>query len=235
MLSVTMEPMSDGSHGTGDERRARLRAARLYLVVESRVRGASSQPIVAAALAGGVDVVQLRDKQGSDGEVVTAGRRLAATCRQHGALLIVNDRPDLAVEAGADGVHVGQDDTRVDRVRAEIGRELLIGLSTHSPGQIAAASHSEADYLGVGPVYSTATKPELEPVGLELVRHAAVHARQPFFAIGGIDARRAREVAEAGAERVAVVRAIRDAEDPRAAARSLREALEREPVGGAAV
>src|SRR5439155_13661824 len=134
----------------------------------------------------------------------------------------------------ADGVHVGQDDEPVASVRAAVGPELVIGLSTHSPSQVAAAERApEVDYLGVGPVYATATKPGVEPVGLELVRHAAAHARKPWFAIGGIDAGRARLVAEAGAERVAVVRAIRDAADPRTAAAALREPPVREPVGGA--
>lgn len=219
---------------TGAERRARLGAARLYLVIGSRVDGGAAEPLVEAALAGGVDVVQLRDKDATDEEVVAAGRRLEALCAAAGALLIVNDRPDLALACGADGVHLGQGDAHPDAVRRSIGDELVIGISTHSPEQIAAARRSAADYLGVGPVYATATKPDGEPVGLELVRHAAAHAEKPFFAIGGIDTERAPEVAAAGAERIAVVRAIRDAGDPAAAARALREALEREPVGGTA-
>jgi thiamine-phosphate pyrophosphorylase len=114
-------------------------------------------------------------------------------------------------------------------VRARVGSELVVGLSTHSPAQVDAA---DADYLGVGPVYETATKPGLEPVGLELVRYAAGHADQPWFAIGGIDASNVSAVVAAGARRVAVVRAIRDADDPRAAAEALREALAREHVHG---
>jgi thiamine-phosphate pyrophosphorylase len=112
----------------------------------------------------------------------------------------------------------------------------VIGLSTHSPEQVAAAERApEVDYLGVGPVYATATKPDVEPVGMELVHHAAAHARKPWFAIGGIDAQRAGDVAAAGARRLAVVRAIRDAADPGAAAAALRDALgAREPVGGQA-
>lgn len=219
---------------TGEGRRSRLRASRLYLVIESRVGDRGAEAIVERALDGGVDVVQLRDKHASDAEVIAAAERVRALCDEHGALLVVNDRPDLALACAADGVHVGQDDATVEEVGHAVGDNLLIGLSTHSPGQIAAAAESEADYIAVGPVYETATKPELAPVGLELVRHAAEHAVQPFFAIGGIDAARAREVAEAGAERVAVVRAIRDAADPRVAAEELRAALGREVVGGAA-
>jgi thiamine-phosphate pyrophosphorylase len=214
-----------------DERRARLRAARLYLVIEAE----AARDVVPAALRGGVDVVQLREKGAPDDEVVAAGRALRTLCDERDALLVVNDRPDLALACRADGVHVGQDDEHVDAVRTAVGPELLIGLSTHSPSQVAAAeAASEVDYLGVGPVYATATKPGVEPVGLELVRYAAAHARKPWFAIGGIDAGRAPGVAEAGAERVAVVRAIRDAADPYAAAAALREALVREPVGGQA-
>jgi thiamine-phosphate pyrophosphorylase len=230
--------VDSGAQRSGDERRARLRAARLYLVVELRVAGADVEALVHEAVGGGVDVVQVRDKHASDAEIVDAARRLARACERRGALLIVNDRPDLALAADADGVHVGQDDAAADEVRETVGSELLIGLSTHAPAEIDAAGASEADYIGVGPVYRTATKPALAPAGLELVRYAAAHARQPFFAIGGIDARRAPEVAAAGADRVAVVRAIRDAPDPRAAAIGLRAALEaaldREPVGGAA-
>jgi len=244
MLSVTMTAMASGAQRTGDERRARVRAARLYLVIESRAGESgtgesSTEELVAEALAGGVDIVQVRDKHARDAEVVAAARRLARVCREHRALLLVNDRPGLALAAGADGVHVGQDDAPVVEARREVGPDLLIGLSTHSPEEIDAAAASDADYIAVGPIYRTATKPALEPVGLELVRYAAAHARQPFFAIGGIDAGRARDVAEAGAERIAVVRAIRDAEDPRAAARALRAGLAgsrpREAVGGPAL
>jgi thiamine-phosphate pyrophosphorylase len=208
-----------------ERRRERLSAARLYLIVESRPRGAPADELVAAALAGGVDLVQLRDKRAREEALLAAGRRLRDLCAARGALFVVNDRPDLALACGADGVHVGQGDERVGRVRELVGPELLIGLSTHSNEQIAAANESDADYIGVGPVYATPTKPAERPVGLELVRHATESARAPFFAIGGIDACNVEAVAAAGAERIAVVRAIRDAPDPRAAAAALREAL----------
>ncbi|MGZ4353085.1 MAG: thiamine phosphate synthase, partial [Gaiellaceae bacterium] len=123
---------------------------------------------VEAALAGGVDVVQLRDKDASDDELVEAGRRFRRLTREAGALLVVNDRPDLAVACDADGVHVGQDDLPVAEARAVVGPKRLVGLSTHSPEQIRAARG--VDYLGVGPVFATPTKPGREPVGLELVR-----------------------------------------------------------------
>jgi thiamine-phosphate pyrophosphorylase len=198
----------------------RLEAARLYLVLETRAAAA-----VEPALRGGVDLVQLRDKEAPDEEVVAAGRELRDLCHLHGALFVVNDRPDLALACDADAVHLGQDDADPETVRAEVGDTLAIGLSTHSPEQIAAAEASSADYFAVGPVHETPTKPGRPAVGLELVRHAAATASKPWFAIGGIDPSNAGEVAAAGARRVVVVRAIRDADDPEAAARALRSAL----------
>ena len=202
-----------------------LRRASLYLILE-----AAAIDLVAPALEGGVDVVQLRDKRAPDGEIVAAGRELAALCRGHGALFVVNDRPDLALECGADGVHVGQEDARVESVRELAGDRLIVGVSTHSAAQVAAAEASDADYYAVGPVNETPTKPGRPAVGLELVRHAAAEATKPWFAIGGIDAENAGAVVAAGARRLAVVRAIRDAADPRAAAAELRAAVEA-PVG----
>ena len=206
------------THAAGTSIRERLARARLYLVVEP-----AAEAVLAPALTGGVDMVQLRDKQRAD---LGAARRFRSICDEHGALLIVNDHPELALECGADGVHVGQDDMPLPAARALVGPDMLIGISTHSPDQVDAAERSEADYLGVGPVFATATKPLVEPVGLDLVRHAAGHARKPWFAIGGIDAENAAEVVAAGATRIAVVRAIRDARSALRAARELREALD---------
>ena len=204
----------------GRANRDSLEHASLYVILE-----AAAAHVVPAALEGGVDVVQLRDKSAPEGEIVATGRHLAALCRDRGALFFVNDRPDLALECGADGVHVGQDDTGVESVRALAGDRLLVGVSTHSPEQVAAADASGADYFAVGPVYETPTKPGRPAVGLELVRHAAECASRPWFAIGGIDAGNAADVVAAGATRLAVVRAIRDAADPRAAAAELRAAI----------
>ena len=207
------------------DRHTRLSRARLYLVC-----GAHDDAFIAAALRGGVDIVQLRDKAGDDDDVVATGVRYRRLCDAAGALLIVNDRPDLARACGADGVHVGQDDTAVAQARRVVGADALIGLSTHTPGQIDAATG--VDYIGVGPVHVTPTKPGRPAVGLELVRYAAAHAAVPFFAIGGIDTTLAPRVAAAGATRVAVVRAITEAGDPQAAAAGLRAALTTEaPVG----
>ena len=191
------------------DRRARLASSRLYFVTD-RVDE------VDAALAGGADIVQFR--RGAS----PAGFREAA--HRHGALFVVNDDPELALALGADGVHVGQDDMPVDEVRALVGLDLLIGLSTHTPEQFDAGLASEADYLSAGPLHETPTKPGRRATGYELLRHAA-GAPKPWFAIGGIESGNIREVIDAGAERVAVVRAIRDAADPEAAARELREAL----------
>ncbi|HKN93866.1 MAG TPA: thiamine phosphate synthase [Thermoleophilaceae bacterium] len=202
-----------------DVRRERLSRARLYFVTDA----AGAERALPAAFEGGVDIVQLREKAAPDGAVVEAGLRLRALCDEHDGLLIVNDRADLALACGADGVHVGQDDEGLDRVREKVGPELIVGISTHSPEQVDAALSSTADYLGVGPVYATPTKEGRAPVGLELVRYAAEHAgAKPWFAIGGIDPGNADAVAAAGATRIAVVRAIRNAEDPRAAASVLR-------------
>jgi thiamine-phosphate pyrophosphorylase len=179
--------------------------------------------VLGPALAGGVDVVQLRDKAASDEQLLAAAATARRLCDDAGALLILNDRPDLVAAAAAHGCHVGQGDMEVATARALAGPGALVGRSTHSPADIAAAG--DADYIGVGPVHSTPTKPGRPAVGLELVAHAAAHAPVPFFAIGGIDASNVAAVVAAGATRVAVVRAIAEADDPRAAAAELRAAL----------
>jgi thiamine-phosphate pyrophosphorylase len=203
--------------------RERLRRARLYLVIE-----AAAEPVLAPALRGGVDMVQLRDKDADDQSILRAAARFRSACHEHGALFWLNDRPDLALECGADGVHVGQEDEPVGQVRERLGQEVLIGLSTHSPGQFDAALRSDADQLSVGPVWATPTKEGRPGTGLEYVRYAAEHGgERPWFAIGGIDSGNVAEVVAAGARRVVVLRAIRDAPDPQAAARALADALAR--------
>jgi len=211
------------------DRRERLRRARLYLVVEAAGVGAARE-----ALAGGVDMVQLRDKEAGEEEILRAARGFRQACDRHGALFWLNDRPDLALEAGADGVHLGQDDMPLDEARSLVGPDLLIGLSTHAPEQFDAALGSDADQLSVGPVYETPTKEGRPAAGLDYVRYAASRpeASTPWFAIGGIDLGNVRDVLAAGAERIVVVRAIRDAADPRAAAVALRAALDEAAPGG---
>jgi thiamine-phosphate pyrophosphorylase len=192
------------------------REARLYLVTGARPDLAA---FLEAAVRGGVDIVQLREKELPDGELVRVLEEARAVTRRLAVPLVVNDRPDLAVLVGADYVHVGQDDLPLHAVR-RFG--IPAGLSTHSRAELEAA---EADYVAVGPVFATPTKPGRPAVGLELVRHAAERAPAPWFAIGGIDRTNVAEVVAAGARRIAVVRAIGDADDPEAAARELREAL----------
>ena len=201
------------------ERRARLAVARLYLVIDA----AAAPEVVPPALEAGVDIVQLREKHATDEEIVRAGGELLALCEQHDALFFVNDRPDLAGACGAHGVHLGQDDEPMDSVRDDV----LVGLSTHSPEQVDEAIRSRADYFAVGPVYETPTKAGRPAVGLELVEYAAsLEAEKPWFAIGGIGTSNAGAVVAAGAQRLVVVRAIRDAADPGAAAAELRSHVE---------
>jgi len=207
-------------------RRERLSRSRLYFVTDLRP---DIEELVAQALTGGVDMVQLRDKHASDAELLDAAGCLRERCREHEALFWVNDRPDLALACGADGVHLGQDDEPVPVVREQVGPDMLIGLSTHTPEQLRGAVSSGADQLSVGPVRETPTKPGRAAAGLSYVAHAARHAAgRPWFAIGGIDLDNVHEVIDAGATRIVVVRAIRDAADPRAAA----AAFARELAGG---
>jgi thiamine-phosphate pyrophosphorylase len=201
----------------GLARRTRLARSRLYFVTD-----AAPEELLEAALRGGVDIVQLRDKELRDDELVSAAEPFRRACERHSALFVLNDRPDLVERCGADGVHVGQEDAPVAEARRLVGGDRLVGLSTHSREQLAAA---DADYVGVGTIFATPTKPGNDAAGLELVRLARYAARVPWFAIGGVDRSNVAEVARAGANGVAVVRAIRDAADPEAAARELRAAL----------
>jgi thiamine-phosphate pyrophosphorylase len=207
------------------DRRERLRSAHLYLVCDDQ-----PDEFVARALGAGVDIVQLRMKDASDDAIVAAGRRFASAAAERGALFILNDRPDLVALTGADGVHVGQDDTAVADARAVVGPNRVVGLSTHSPAQIDAAAGAPADYIGARPVHKTPTKPGRPAVGLELVRYAAANATVTFFAIGGISGANVGTVRDAGARRIAVVRALTEAGDVSLAARTLRAAIMRGEV-----
>jgi thiamine-phosphate pyrophosphorylase len=205
----------------GTLRRARLARSRLYLVVEARPQGNDPSALLDAALRGGVDVVQLRDKTLRDDDLVRAAEPFRRACDTYGALFVLNDRPDLVEPAGADGVHVGQDDASLADARRTVGGERLVGLSASTREELG----GDPDYFGVGAVYGTPTKPDAGAGGLELVRAARDTLRVPWFAIGGVDAHTIADVAGSGAYGVAVVRAIRDAEDPEAAARALRSVL----------
>ena len=205
-------------------RRERLAQARLYLVLESRPHGVDPSKLLDAALRGGVDVVQLRDKELDDEALVQAAEPFHVACDRHGALFVLDDRPALVEACGADGVHVGRSDAPVDEARVVIGRDRLLGLSVSTPAEL--ADVAGADYVGVT-AFTTPTKKDAVAGGLELVRAAAAALTIPWFAIGGIDISNVAEVLAAGAPGVAVVRAIRDADVPGAAARELRKALDR--------
>ncbi len=198
----------------------RLASARLYLVC-----GEMPEAFLEGALRGGVDLVQLRCKDAAEDRILAAARELLVLAHRHGVPLLLNDRPDLVHAAGADGAHVGQDDIDVAEARRLIGPERLLGLSTHSPEQIDAAGGLSLDYIGIGPVHGTPTKPGRPAVGLGLVRYASQHAALPFFAIGGISTANIGDVVGAGASRIAVVRALTEARDPARAARALRAGL----------
>ncbi|GLE55641.1 thiamine-phosphate synthase [Mycobacteroides chelonae] len=215
-------------------RSARLGSAHLYLCTDARRERGDLAEFVDAALAGGVDIVQLRDK-GSVGEQ-QFGRLepteeleylavLGAAAARHGALFAVNDRADIARAAGADILHLGQDDLPLAVAREIVGPDVLIGRSTHDAAQASqAALDTEVDYFCCGPCWPTPTKPGRSAAGLELVSMAAaLGTAKPWFAIGGIDETRVPEVVAAGASRIVVVRAITASVDPGAAAASLRE------------
>jgi thiamine-phosphate pyrophosphorylase len=208
----------------GDQIRKRLADARLYLCTDARTGTDDLAEFVDAALAGGVDIVQLRDKGLEARHELAALEVIAEACARHGALLSVNDRADIAVAAGADVLHLGQDDLPVPLARRIAGDDIAVGRSTHDVAQAdAAAAEPGVDYFCTGPCWPTPTKPGRPAPGLDLVRH--VTSERPWFAIGGIDQARLDEVLAAGARRIVVVRAITAAEDPRAAAEALKSRL----------
>ena len=210
--------------GDGPLRRERLRTARLYFVCDARPPG-DLEALLRAALSGGADIVQLREKELGRAEIERAAGTFRRVADTFSALFVLNDDPELARICDADGVHVGQDDVSAEQARELLGPDAVIGLSTHSEEQIAASAERPVDYISVGPIWETPTKEGRPAVGLELIEHAAEHAPHPFFAIGGIDSENAGLVVEAGAERLCAVRAIRDAADPAAAATELRQAF----------
>jgi thiamine-phosphate pyrophosphorylase len=211
----------------GARRAARLDDARLYVVTDGRRDRGDLEVFLRAVAGASADLLQLRDKTATDDEIRASSEVFRRVCEDTGALFVLNDRPDLAVEVGADGIHVGQDDLHPDRVRAIVGPDVLVGRSTHSPEQLDASGEEDVDYVAVGPVHATPTKQGRPAVGLDPVRHAAEHATHPWFAIGGIDRHTVGEVLEAGARRVVVVRAVTEADDPAEAAWALRRSLGR--------
>jgi thiamine-phosphate pyrophosphorylase len=210
--------------GDGPLRRERLRTARLYFVCDARP-ATDLEALLRAALTGGADIVQLREKELGRAEIERAAGTFRRVADTFSALFILNDDPELARICDADGVHVGQDDVSAEQAREAMGPDAIVGLSTHSEEQIAVSAGRPVDYISVGPIWETPTKAGRPGVGLDLIRHAASNAPHPFFAIGGIDPSNAGEVVAAGAERLCAVRAIRDAADPAVAAQELRQAF----------
>jgi len=210
----------------GELRRQRLRWARLYFVCEARPRGEDPEAMLNAAMSGGAGMVELRDREQPRALLERSGRTFRRLADTYGALFIVNDDPYLALELRADGVHTGQDDMDPDEARKVVGPDAIIGLSTHSREQIEAAMAEPIDYISVGPIWETPTKEGRAATGLELIETAAEIAQRPWFAIGGIDPGNVGKVVAAGAERICVVRAIRDAADPRAASAQLSASVD---------
>jgi thiamine-phosphate pyrophosphorylase len=201
-----------------------LTESRLYVVTGARRRQDDLDPFVNEILEAGVDIVQLREKDAEAGDVLRWAEVFRRAAERHGALFAVNDRPDVMLASGADGVHLGQNDLHVPWARRIVGPDHLVGLSCHSAEDHATAP-DEADYLTAGPVHETPTKPGRPGTGLDLVRSAAANVTRPWFAIGGIDRDNVREVVGAGATRIVVVRAVTEADDPAGAVRALRAAL----------
>ncbi len=209
------------------DRRARLAAARLYLCVDGRRDRGDLVEFLDAALSGGVDIVQLREKGLEAREELALAEVFADAARRHHALFAVNDRADLAWASGADVLHVGQGDLPAETARALVGDDVIIGLSSHADDEASeAAAATSVDYFCVGPTWPTPTKPGRPAPGLPLVAHAAaMGTAKPWFAIGGIDPTNVDQVIAAGARRIVVVRAITEAEDPKAAAQALADRL----------
>lgn len=210
---------------TPTDDRTRLADARLYLCTDARSSPADLEDFLHAALRGGVDVVQLRDKSLDVARELELQELVARVAAEHGALWAVNDRADVASLTGAPVVHMGQGDLPTGAVRTLLGDGPVLGRSTHSAAQAAAAdADAGVDYFCVGPLWATPTKPGREAVGLDLLHDvSASDPVTPWFAIGGIDHARLEAVLDAGARRVVVVRAITEAADPERAARELRE------------
>ena len=210
----------------GRWRRERLAQARLYLCTDLRVPEGDLADFLDAALRGGVDLVQLRDKEAAPAELVAAAEVFRSAANRHGALFILNDDPEATVTVDADGVHVGQEDMDPGPARSILGPERLIGRSTHSVAQIDRALTEDADYFAIGPVHATPTKSGRAPTGLLPVRHAAVVADRPWFVTGNMAEATIPEARAAGLRGAVVVRALTQSHDPEATARRLSALLE---------
>ena len=207
----------------GHQRFQQLLKAQLYLVTSPADNLLS---VVESALQGGLQMVQYREKEGDDCDRIVIARQLKDLCQHYGALFLVNDRVDLAIAVDADGVHLGQQDLPIAIARDLLGNHRIIGRSTTNPEEMKKAVAEGADYIGVGPVYATPTKPDKAAAGLDYVRYASTHAPLPFFAIGGLDWQNLDEVMAAGGDRIAVVRALMKADNPTAMSQQLLTRLQ---------
>lgn len=205
----------------------RLAGRRLYLCTPDRPDLAA---FLTACIRGGVALVQLREKQLPDRALLARARLAAAVCREHGVPFVLNDRADLALEAGADGVHVGQDDAPPALVRRILGPDAVVGLSTHAPAELDASRAEPVDYVSAGPVVETPTKPGRAGTGPGYLGYAAAHAGRPVYVTGGVTPASVDALARAGAERFVVVRWLVEAADPESAARALAAAIELAPA-----
>jgi thiamine-phosphate pyrophosphorylase len=203
-------------------RSVRFAKVRLYVLITASMCRRDWLETAEAAIAGGADCIQLREKSMDDSELLSRARQLAGLCRERGALFIVNDRPDIAVLSDADGVHLGQTDMAPVDARRVLGPERLIGLSTHTPGQFRAAVRAGPDYIAVGPMFASGTKPQEDIPGPPLLSLAVSETSIPIVPIGGITPDNAGILKEAGAQRLCVCAAVIDSQDPRAAAGALR-------------
>jgi thiamine-phosphate pyrophosphorylase len=195
---------------------------RLYLCTPDRP---DLEEFVAKCIRGGVDVVQLREKHLEAKPLLERARRLQSVCREHGVPFVLNDRPDLAVEIDADGVHVGQDDAPAQLARRLLGPDKIVGLSTHAPPELDAAQREPVDYISTGPVNPTPTKAGRPGTGLEYLEYAAANSNKPFFVTGGATPETIPAMRSAGASRFVVVRYLTESADPETAAKKLTEAI----------
>ncbi|HWC31567.1 MAG TPA: thiamine phosphate synthase [Actinomycetota bacterium] len=207
-----------------ERRRARLQDGRLYVVSGPREERGDLTEFLDAILGAGVDVIQLREKEAEPRHVMRWSETFREAAERHDALFVLNDRPDIAMAVGADGVHLGQNDVPVDVARRILGEHGIIGVSTRTPEQYSAVS-ADADYVCAGPVWETPTKPGRPAAGLEPVRYVAARERRPWFAIGGVAEANVAEVVASGASRIVVVRAVTEADDPGVAVKALLDAL----------
>lgn len=203
-----------------------LKKSQLYLILDKPTFGRSSlESIYSAVSKGKIGLIQLRDKKSAKADVLKLAIKLSKRLSRSKTLFIVNDYPDVAVASEADGLHLGQDDLPLKKARKILGPDRIIGISCHSFAQALKAQKDGADYIGIGPVYATATKPEYKPIGLKTLVQLKGKIKIPYFAIGDIGLNNIREVFSAGARRIAVCRAVLKAPDPKKAAGQLSEIL----------